>query len=94
LLALHQLVDPVADWWDAHVGTHEEPDIIHWNEFQMVFRSHHVHQGIIKLKKKEFENLKQGSMTVSMSLASHNSPTMLVTTWTLMKRSRIVFLMV
>jgi hypothetical protein len=30
----------------------------------MVFRSHRVPQGIIKLKKKEFEDVKQGSMTV------------------------------
>jgi hypothetical protein len=31
----------------------------------MVFRSHHVPQGIINLKKKEFEDIKQGTMTVS-----------------------------
>jgi hypothetical protein len=31
----------------------------------MPFRSHHVPQGIIKLKKKQFLDLKQGSMTVS-----------------------------
>jgi hypothetical protein len=36
----------------------------------MVFRSHHVPQGIIKLKKKEFEDLKQGSMTVSEYVTS------------------------
>jgi hypothetical protein len=30
----------------------------------MVFRSHHIPEGI-KLKKNEFEDLKQGSMTVS-----------------------------
>jgi hypothetical protein len=30
----------------------------------MAFRSHHVPQAVIKLKK-EFHNLKQGSMTVS-----------------------------
>jgi hypothetical protein len=30
----------------------------------MAFRSHHVPQGVIKLKKK-FQDLKQGSMTVS-----------------------------
>jgi hypothetical protein len=30
----------------------------------MPFRSHHVPQGIIKLKKKQFLDLKQGSMTV------------------------------
>jgi hypothetical protein len=31
----------------------------------MAFRSHHVPQGVIKLKKKEFQDLKQGSMTAS-----------------------------
>jgi hypothetical protein len=31
----------------------------------MAFRSHHIPQGVIKLKKKEFQDLKQGSMTVS-----------------------------
>jgi hypothetical protein len=65
LLALHQLIGPVADWWDAYVEAHEEPDTINWNEFKMAFRSHHVPQGVIKHKKKEFQDLKQGSMTVS-----------------------------
>jgi hypothetical protein len=31
----------------------------------MTFRSHHVPQGVIKLKKKDFQDLKQGSMTMS-----------------------------
>jgi hypothetical protein len=31
----------------------------------MAFRSHHAPQGVIKLKKKEFQDLKQGSITVS-----------------------------
>jgi hypothetical protein len=65
LLALHQLIGSADDWWDAYVKAHEEPDTINWNEFKMVFRSHHVPQGVIKLKKKEFQDLKQGSMTVS-----------------------------
>jgi hypothetical protein len=63
LLASHQLIGPVADWWDAYVEAHEEPDTINWNEFKMAFRSHHIPQGVIKLK--EFQDLKQGSMTVS-----------------------------
>jgi hypothetical protein len=37
LLASHQLVGPTADWWDAYVGAHEEPDSINWNEFKAVF---------------------------------------------------------
>jgi hypothetical protein len=65
LLALHQLIGHAANWWDAYVEAHEEPDTINWNEFKMAFRSHHVPQGVIKLKKNEFQDLKQGSMTVS-----------------------------
>jgi hypothetical protein len=66
LLASHQLIEPTADWWDTYVEAHEEPDTINWNEFKMAFQSHHVPQGVIKLKKKEFQDLKQGSMTVSL----------------------------
>jgi hypothetical protein len=59
------LVQPVADWWDAYVEAHEEPESINWQEFKNSFRSHHVLLGVMKLKKKEFKDLKQGSMTVS-----------------------------
>jgi hypothetical protein len=65
LLASHQLIGPVANWWDAYVKSHEEPDTINWNECKVTFHSHHVPQDIIKLKKKEFQDLKQESMTVS-----------------------------
>jgi hypothetical protein len=65
LLASHQMTGPAADWWNAYVEAQEEPDTINWNEFKMAFRSHHIPQGVIKLKKKEFQDLKQGSMTVS-----------------------------
>jgi hypothetical protein len=65
MLASHQLVGLAADWWDAYVEAHEEPDCINWNEFKVVFHSYHVPEGIMKLKKKEFQDLKKGSMTVS-----------------------------
>jgi hypothetical protein len=65
LLASHQLTGRAADWWDAYVEAHEEPDTINWNKFKVAFRCHNVPQGVIKLKKKEFEDLKQGSMMVS-----------------------------
>jgi hypothetical protein len=54
LLASHQLTGPAGDWWDAYIEGHEELDTINWNEFKMAFRSHHVRQGFIKLKNKEF----------------------------------------
>jgi hypothetical protein len=65
LLASHQLSSPAADWWDAYVEAHEEPESINWLEFRAAFRAHHVPQGVIKLKKKEFQDLKQGSMSMN-----------------------------
>jgi hypothetical protein len=64
LLASHQLSGPIANWWNAYVEAHEEPDYINWLEFRATFCAHHVPQGVIKLKKKEFQDLKQGSMSV------------------------------
>jgi hypothetical protein len=65
LVASHQLECPIVDWWDAHVEAHEEPETINWQEFRNNFRTHHVPFGMMKLKKKEFEDLKQGSMSVN-----------------------------
>jgi hypothetical protein len=65
LFTSHQLVGPAADWWDTYVEAHEEPKSINWQEFRNSFRTHHVPLGVMKLKKNEFEDLKQGSMTVS-----------------------------
>jgi hypothetical protein len=64
LLASHQLSGPTADWWDAYVEAHEEPESINWQEFRATFDAHHVPQRVIKLKK-EFQDLKQGSMSVN-----------------------------
>jgi hypothetical protein len=58
LLASHQLFGPAADWWDAFVEAHEKPENINWPKFRAAFHAHHVPQGVIKLKKKEFQDLK------------------------------------
>jgi hypothetical protein len=65
LLTSHQLSGPTANWWDAYVEAHEELKSINWLEFRAAFHAHHVPQGVIKLKKKEFQDLKQGSMSVN-----------------------------
>jgi hypothetical protein len=64
LLASHQLSAPAADWWDAYMEAHEELERINWSEFRAAFCAHHVPQGVIKLKK-EFQDLKLGSMSVN-----------------------------
>jgi hypothetical protein len=58
LLASDQVSGPTADWWDAYVETHEKPESIHWPKFKDAFSTYHVTQGVIKLKKKEFHDLK------------------------------------
>jgi hypothetical protein len=65
LLAFHQLSGPVADWWDAYVEAHEEPESINWPEFRATSHAHHVPQWVVKRKKKEFQDLKQESMSVN-----------------------------
>jgi hypothetical protein len=64
LLASLQLSSPAADWWDAYVEAHEEPESINWPEFRAAFHAHHVPQRVIKLKK-EFQDLKQGSTSMN-----------------------------
>jgi hypothetical protein len=65
LFALHQLEGPTPERWDVYVNAHEQPESINWQEFRPAFRTHHIPQGMIKLKKKEFHDLKHGSMTVN-----------------------------
>jgi hypothetical protein len=65
LLASHQYSGPATDSWDAYMEAHEEPESINWPEFRAAFCAHQVSQGVIKLKKKEFQDLKQGSMLVN-----------------------------
>jgi hypothetical protein len=65
LFASHQLEGPIADWWDAYVKAHVVPESINCQEFRNSFRTLHVPFGMMKLKKKEFEDLKQGSMFVN-----------------------------
>jgi hypothetical protein len=70
LFAAHQLYGTAANWWETYCNTHANVDIITWNEFKARFRTHYVPRGTMKLKRKEFANLKQGSMTVNEYLNS------------------------
>jgi hypothetical protein len=54
-----------ANWWETYCNTHANVDTIMWNEFKARFRAHYLPRGTMKLKKKEFAELKQGSMTVN-----------------------------
>jgi ribosomal protein L44E len=65
LLVSHQLFGPTADWWDAYVEADEEPESINWPKFKATFCAHHVPHEVMKLKKKEFQDLRHGSISVN-----------------------------
>jgi hypothetical protein len=54
LFAAGQLQGSAGAWWDAYTTTHATPDTITWQEFTESFRNHHIHAGVMRLKKKEF----------------------------------------
>jgi hypothetical protein len=68
--AVHQLYGTVANWWETYCNTHVNVDTITWNEFKARFRTQYVSHGTMKLKRKEFADLKQGGMTVNEYLNS------------------------
>jgi hypothetical protein len=70
LFAAHQLFGTAANWWDTYYNTHADVDYITWNEFKAHFCNHYVPYGTMKLKKKEFTDLKHGGMTVNEYLNS------------------------
>nr|CAB3480141.1 unnamed protein product [Digitaria exilis] len=46
LYASGRLEGPAADWWDAYINAHNAPDTITWQQFQDVFRTHHIPAGV------------------------------------------------
>jgi hypothetical protein len=68
--AAHQLFGMVANWWETYCNTHADINSITWNEFQTCFRTHFVPHSTMKQNKKDFADLKQGSMYVNAYLNS------------------------
>jgi hypothetical protein len=54
------------DWWDSiKFGRPANAAPITWAEFTENFRSYHIPEGLMELKREEFRSLRQRSMTVS-----------------------------
>ncbi|WVZ50453.1 hypothetical protein U9M48_001704 [Paspalum notatum var. saurae] len=54
-----QLRGAALDWWES------DREAFTWAQFRENFRNHYVPAGLMKIKKKEFFSLKQGSMSVT-----------------------------
>nr|XP_051207141.1 uncharacterized protein LOC127322763 [Lolium perenne] len=53
-----------AAWWDNHLLMKAPDADITWDEFQLLFKRHHIPDSIMERKREEFCNLSQGSNTV------------------------------
>jgi hypothetical protein len=58
LFATHQLFGMAANWWETYCNTHVDVDSITWKKFKAHFHNHYVPCGTMKLKIKEFADLK------------------------------------
>ncbi|CAO2141437.1 unnamed protein product [Urochloa humidicola] len=65
LYASGQLEGAALDWWDAYQFGQPNRNPITWQQFRDSFRSHHVPAGLMKLKMKEFRDLKQEGLSVT-----------------------------
>ena len=64
LFAAHQLRGPAASWWETFLAMQPTGHRVPWTEFRAAFKAHHIPSSSIKIKLREFLNLKQGSKTV------------------------------
>ncbi|KAF0905646.1 hypothetical protein E2562_007429 [Oryza meyeriana var. granulata] len=60
--AVHYLQGAAAAWWESYKILIPTDELITWTVFKEGFRSTHIPDGLMELKRKEFLNLKQGDM--------------------------------
>ena len=65
LYAPHYLTGAAASWWENFLHMHPNENDITWDDFKEGFRGAHIPKSIMKIKKREFDDLKQRNMTVS-----------------------------
>ena len=63
--AANLLQGPALDWWFDYYDAHVDANSITWFEFKANFIYHHVPATTMRLKRKEFLGLVQGTMIVS-----------------------------
>ena len=68
LYALHYFSGTATSWWKNICHTHPNGADMTWEQFKENFRGAHIPNSIMKLKKREFEDLKQRGTTVMQYL--------------------------
>lgn len=65
LLAAQQLTGPALAWWQSYKEVNPDARTMLWDEFVKLFRDHHVPNSVVKLKRQEFMNLQQRTLSVA-----------------------------
>jgi hypothetical protein len=70
--AISQLHGPAGVWWATFKSTLPADHQVTWTEFKNAFRAHHLPAGIMRKKRNEFLDLKQGDKNVEEYLKAFN----------------------
>jgi hypothetical protein len=71
--ATFRLRGPARDWWIRVQEAWKQDGVEwNWNTFVLVFRTEFIPQWVVEKKEDEFQNLKQGEMTVAQYAAKFN----------------------
>jgi hypothetical protein len=64
LFTAHQLRGDTNAWWANYTTTHPADYQVSWTEFLDTFRAHYIPTGVMRKKRQEFMNLKQGGRSM------------------------------
>jgi hypothetical protein len=70
--AIHLLSGPAASWWENEVTLQLPEKVFTWEEFKEKFHTFNVPDSIVELKRREFEDLKQGNSTMMSYIKEFN----------------------
>jgi hypothetical protein len=64
LYVVQQLRGSAGAWWASYIAALPADHRVSWGEFRTAFRTHHLFEGLLRTKPKEFLNLEQGNHSV------------------------------
>jgi hypothetical protein len=64
LFATQQLHGDASAWWANYTATHPADYQMSWTEFCSTFRTHYILAGVMRKKRQEFMDLKQGGRSI------------------------------
>jgi hypothetical protein len=64
LFTVQQLCGDASAWWAKYTATHPTDYQVQWAEFRVAFCTHYIPAGVMRKKRQEFMDLKQGGRSV------------------------------